>query len=66
MHIVWRDLVPGQHRVEKLSIMIHKLATRRARVLPGKYGLTDLMLALKEAEIKTESIPVHMHQGSER
>ena len=33
------------------------------RVLSGKYGISALMLALKEEEIKAEAIPVHMHQG---
>ena len=36
---------------------------RRARVVPGKYGMSSLMIALKKAEIRAESIPVHMHQG---
>ena len=35
---------------------------RRARVVPGKHGMASLMLWLKEAEIKSEEIPVHMHQ----
>ena len=36
---------------------------RGSRVVPGKYGMSSLMIALKKAEIKAESIPVHMHQG---
>ena len=32
-------------------------------MVPGKNGMAVLMLALKEAEIKAESIPVHMYQG---
>ena len=36
---------------------------RRARVVPGKHGMAALMLSQKEAEIKAEAIPVHMHQG---
>ena len=35
----------------------------RARVFPGKYCMTALMFALKEAEINSEAVPVHMHQG---
>ena len=31
-------------------------------MVPGKHGITDLILALKEAEINSEAIPVHMHQ----
>ena len=40
--------------------MIHREDTRKARVAPGKYGMTSLMLAPKEAEINAEAIPVHM------
>ena len=36
---------------------------RQAIVVPGKYGMADLILSLKDSEIKVESIPVHMHQG---
>ena len=36
---------------------------RGARVLTGKNGVAALMLALKEADIKVEAIPVHMHLG---
>ena len=35
----------------------------RARVVPGKPGMSALILALKETEIKAESIPAQMHQG---
>ena len=28
----------------------------------GKHGMAALMIALKEAEINSEAIPVHMHQ----
>ena len=51
-----------QLRVEQLSILIHEVYTRRARVVPRKHGMADLILALKEADIKSEAIPVHMHQ----
>ena len=50
------------HRLEQLSIMRHEVYMRRSRVVPGKYGMASLMLTLKEAEIKAEDIPVHMHQ----
>ena len=36
---------------------------RQARVVPEKHGMVALMIALKEAEIKAEDIPGHMHQG---
>ena len=36
---------------------------RRAIVVPGKHGMSSLVIALKEAEIKVEAIPVQMHQG---
>ena len=29
-----------------------------------KYFMADIVLALKEEEIKAEDIPVHMHQGN--
>ena len=32
-----------------------------AILVTGKHGMSVLMLALKEAEIKVEDIPVHMH-----
>ena len=35
----------------------------QVRAVPGKYGMSSLMIALKKVEIKAESIPVHMHQG---
>ena len=34
---------------------------RWAIVVTVKHGTSVLMLALKEAEIKAEDIPVHMH-----
>ena len=43
--------------------MRHKADMRWAVVVPGKYGMTALMLALKEAETNAEAIPVHIHQG---
>ena len=33
-----------------------------SRVVPGKHVMAAFVLSLKEAEIKTEAIPVHMHQ----
>ena len=63
MHEVWRALVFSQIRVEQLSSLRQEVAMRQAIVVPGKHGIEDLMLALKEAEIKVEDIPVHMHQG---
>ena len=34
-----------------------------AIVVSVKYGMSSLMIALKEAEIKAEAILVHMRQG---
>ena len=34
---------------------------RWVTVFPGKHSMSFLMLSLKEAEIKVEDIPVHMH-----
>ena len=35
----------------------------RARLMPGQHDMVALILALNEAEIKAEAIPVHMNQG---
>ena len=35
----------------------------RAKLVPVKHGISALMLAQKEAEIKSEDIPIYMHQG---
>ena len=35
---------------------------RWTRVMPGKHGMSALMLALKEAEIKSEAIQLHLQQ----
>ena len=35
---------------------------RRAIVVTGKHGIAALTIVLKEAEIKSEAIPVHMNQ----
>ena len=43
--------------------MRHNVATRREILVPVKYGMAELMLELKEAEIKAEDIPVYNHQG---
>ena len=61
MHKIWRSTGISQHRVEQLSSLRQDVAMRRSRVVPGKYGMSSLMLSLKEAEIKMEAIPVHMH-----
>ena len=36
---------------------------RQERLVPVKNFTVDIMLSLKGAEVKAESIPVHMHQG---
>ena len=64
MHEVWRALVLSQLRVEYLSSLQKEVATRRERVVPGKHGMSGLMLSIKEAQIKAEAIAVHMHQGN--
>ena len=62
MHEVWRGIVIRNHRVECLSIIRKEVAMIRERVVPGKHDMVDLMLALKEAKINAEDIPVHMHK----
>ena len=39
-------------RVEYLSNLRQEEAMKRARVVPEKHGMSALMLALKEAEIR--------------
>ena len=36
---------------------------KRSRLVTGKHGMLSLMVALKETEIRAESIPIHIHQG---
>ena len=50
--------------VGQLSILRQEIAMIWEIVVPGKHCMSDLMLALKQVEIKEESIPVHMHQGN--
>ena len=38
-------------------------AMRQARSVPVKHVMAALMLAIKEANINLEDIPVNMHQG---
>ena len=48
--------------MEHISSLRQEIAVRRSIVVPVKHDISALMLALKEAEIKSEAIPVHMHQ----
>ena len=57
-------IIPPVRFIENLSILRHKVATRLSIVVPVKHGMAALMQALKEAEIKAEAIPVHMHHGN--
>ena len=52
MHEVWRDLGIIQNISEQFSSMWDEIPMRRARVLPGKYGMAAVILVLKVAEIK--------------
>ena len=61
MQKLWRALGIRQQILEQLSILRHGVAMRRARVVPGKNSMADLMMALREAEIKTQAVPVHMN-----
>ena len=38
--------------MEQISSLRQEVAMKRERVVPGKYGISTLMLELKEAEIK--------------
>ena len=46
-----------------MSILTNDAAMIRERVVLRKCGILALILALKEAKINPETIPVHMHQG---
>ena len=46
----------------QLTSTRHKISMIRAIMVSGKHGIEALMLALKDAEIKSEAIPVHMYQ----
>ena len=61
MHEVWRALGLRQLRLEQLSSLWKEVAMIRARVMLRKHVISAFMLALKEAEIKAEDIPVQMH-----
>ena len=50
--------------MEQLSSLRQEVAMRRSIVVPGKNGMSALMLALKGSKIKAEAITVQMHQGN--
>ena len=52
MHELWRDLGLIHIRVEHIYNLRQEVSMRRARVVPVKHGMSALMLALTEAEIK--------------
>ena len=62
MHKVWRALGLRQIRLGQLSSLRQEGDTIWARVVPGKHGMSSLMLTRKEAEIKVEDKLVQMHQ----
>ena len=49
--------------MEQLSSLWQEVDMIQARVVPVKHDISSLMIALKEAEIKAEAIPVQMHKG---
>ena len=44
--------------MEKLSSLRKEVSMRWERVVPGKHGISSLIISLKEVEIKAEAIPV--------
>ena len=36
----------------------------RERIVSKKYGMVNLVLEIKDAEVNTEVIQVHIHQGN--
>ena len=61
MHEVWKALLLRHIRVEQLSSLRQDVGMIRAIVVPGKHVMASLMLALKEAEVKALTIPVHIN-----
>ena len=49
MHELSKALGLSQLRGEQLSILWQDVSMRRARLVPGKHGMSALMIALKEA-----------------
>ena len=47
--------------MEQLSSLRQDVGMIRAIVVPGKHVMSSLMLALKEAEVKALTIPVHIN-----
>ena len=62
MHKVYRALGIRHHRLEQISSLQHEVAMRRERLVPGKHDMSALVIALKEAEINSKAIPVHIYQ----
>ena len=63
VHKVCKSLGLMQIRLELLSILWQEVSRRQARAVPGKHVMSALMLVKKEAEIKTEAIPVQKHNS---
>ena len=63
MHEVLSDIGLLKYRVDNLESLRKEVKMIWTRVVTRKHGMEDLMLVLKYAEIKVESIPAHIHQG---
>ena len=63
IHEVCMDLGLMDNKVKQLPSLRQEIAMRWARIVPVKHGMADLMLALKEAEIKAQAILVHMNHS---
>ena len=66
MHKIWRAIELRHNRLEQMSILRREVDMRKAREVFGKHGVSALMVAVNEVEIKTEAIPVHMYHGAYR
>ena len=56
------DIQLIQHRVENISRLQKEVDMIRARVVPVKYTMEDLMFVLKESKSRAEYLPEHTSQ----
>ena len=52
MHEICRDIGLSHNRVEHIPNLQQEVAMRQARVVTGKHGMSDLIIALNEEEIR--------------
>ena len=62
IHYLWISIGIIQNRLEQLSILHNYLDMRQYILVPVIYVMADLMLVIKESEVKLGYILVHIHQ----